>query len=348
MIIFIFRDGGRAEKEMVKKDDKNFLMEVLLNFPVGIGIFDSQLNLLYSNHHFKELLGEKIEDREFIKKLFETRSKGASDYFHKDNKIIGYTPYLIEDKQVLLMKDMTESIYTLDLEKNRKLNDTINYIFSMVRHEIGNPINTIKVSISVLNENLEEYSKDKIREYISRLKEETERMEKILSALKDFSRYGVVKIERINLKEVLEKTIYSMKPLARSKGTMLFLSEPADVEVEADSVALMQVLSNIIKNAIEALENKEGEKMIQLYTSVDEKFVRIHIIDNGPGIPPELTEKVFMPFFTTKNNGTGMGLAICKGLITAMNGWIGLINTGNGTMAIVTLPKKHIDRTTEG
>lgn len=327
------------------ENDRSFLLEVLRNFPVGIGIFDLQFNLLYCNPKFKELIGKELDDKKFIKKLFETRNNGTSDYFHKDNRIIGFTPYLLGDKQLLLMKDMTESIYTLDLEKNKKLIDTINYIFSMVRHEIGNPINTMKVSISVLDKNIEEYSKEKIKEYVSRLKEETERMEKILSALKDFSRYGVVKIERINLRDVLEKTIFSMKPIAESKGVFLFLSEPANVEVEADPVALMQVLSNIIKNAIEALESKEGEKMVQLYTSVDEKFVRINIIDNGPGIPPDLSEKVFMPFFTTKENGTGMGLAICKGLITSMNGWIGLINTGSGTMAIVTLPRKNGNKT---
>ena len=324
---------------MRKKKEKFAINDVLKKLPVGIAVFDEDYNIILSNSSFRDLLKNKAKDKEFIQSLFNIKNGEKRGYFEYGDKIIGYTPYDIGNHKVILLKDMTESIYTLNLQKNREINDVINYIFSMVRHEIGNPINTIKVSLSVLENQIETASKEKIKEFISRLQDETDRLKKILDSLKEFSKYGVVKIERINLENVLMDTYEKMNPLARSKQIMLFLGEVAPVEVEVDSVALSQVLSNLIKNSIEALENKEGEKLIQIYSSVDEKFVRIHIIDNGAGIPEDAQEKLFMPFFTTKKTGTGMGLAISKGLITAMNGWIGLVNTGNGTMAVVTLPR---------
>ncbi|MCD6454633.1 MAG: HAMP domain-containing histidine kinase [Candidatus Aminicenantes bacterium] len=324
---------------MRKKKEKFAINDVLKKLPVGIAVFDEDYNIILSNSSFRDLLKNKAKDKEFIQSLFNIKNGEKRGYFEYGDKIIGYTPYDIGNHKVILLKDMTESIYTLNLQKNREINDVINYIFSMVRHEIGNPINTIKVSLSVLENQIETASKEKIKEFISRLQDETDRLKKILDSLKEFSKYGVVKIERTNLDKILMDTYEKMNPLARSKHIMLFLGEIAPVEVEVDSVALSQVLSNLIKNSIEALENKEGEKLIQIYSSVDEKFVRIHIIDNGPGIPEDAQEKLFMPFFTTKKTGTGMGLAISKGLITAMNGWIGLVNTGNGTMAVVTLPR---------
>ena len=324
---------------MRKKKEKFAINDVLKKLPVGIAVFDEDYNIILSNSSFRDLLKNKAKDKEFIQSLFNIKNGEKRGYFEYGDKIIGYTPYDIGNHKVILLKDMTESIYTLNLQKNREINDVINYIFSMVRHEIGNPINTIKVSLSVLENQIETASKEKIKEFISRLQDETDRLKKILDSLKEFSKYGVVKIERTNLDKILMDTYEKMNPLARSKHIMLFLGEVAPVEVEVDSVALSQVLSNLIKNSIEALENKEGEKLIQIYSSVDEKFVRIHIIDNGPGIPEDAQEKLFMPFFTTKKTGTGMGLAISKGLITAMNGWIGLVNTGNGTMAVVTLPR---------
>jgi len=324
---------------MRKKKEKFAIEDVLKKLPVGIAVFDEDYNIILSNSSFRDLLKNKAKDKEFIQSLFNIKNGEKRGYFEYGDKIIGYTPYDIGNHKVILLKDMTESIYTLNLQKNREINDVINYIFSMVRHEIGNPINTIKVSLSVLENQIETASKEKIKEFISRLQDETDRLKKILDSLKEFSKYGVVKIERTNLDKILMDTYEKMNPLARSKHIMLFLGEIAPVEVEVDSVALSQVLSNLIKNSIEALENKEGEKLIQIYSSVDEKFVRIHIIDNGPGIPEDAQEKLFMPFFTTKKTGTGMGLAISKGLITAMNGWIGLVNTGNGTMAVVTLPR---------
>ncbi len=98
---------------------------------------------------------------------------------------------------------------------------------------------------------------------------------------------------------------------------------------------LQQVLINIVKNAFEALEGREGGKILLSCGKNDDQSVWIKVTDNGPGIDPENRDKVFVPFFTTKTDGTGTGLSLSAQLMRALNGSIDLQSTSSGT--VVTL-----------
>src|SRR3990172_8402583 len=105
--------------------------------------------------------------------------------------------------------------------------------------------------------------------------------------------------------------------------------------------ALEQVFNNLVTNAIQALSDNGGAITIKVHyatTGGGRKYVEIDVVDNGPGIPKEFQERIFLPFFTTKPTGTGLGLAITKHIITAHKGDIQLSSVPGGTVFQVHLP----------
>ncbi len=104
-----------------------------------------------------------------------------------------------------------------------------------------------------------------------------------------------------------------------------------------DERALQQVMLNVLTNAMDAVSNVD-DPMIQLDVASSETRVIIKVTDNGVGVPPEERDKLFLPFYTTKAKGTGMGLTIVKNLLTRMGGTIEIKSLEKGTEVTVLIP----------
>jgi signal transduction histidine kinase len=108
--------------------------------------------------------------------------------------------------------------------------------------------------------------------------------------------------------------------------------------VPLDRVQIQQVLSNLIRNGMEAMEGVRGDKMIRVAARPVEQGLQIEVNDNGPGIQDPA--QIFQPFFTTKNSGMGMGLAICRSIVESHGGRLWAENNEpRGARVIFTLPK---------
>ncbi len=121
-----------------------------------------------------------------------------------------------------------------------------------------------------------------------------------------------------------------------------------DLDIESDSEQLRQVLVNVLFNAAEAIGTKAGE--ITIFTNVSgrdrlpsKEMFNIAVKDNGPGIPDDFKEKLFQPFQTTKEEGTGLGLYTCYGLMKSLGGGIKIKSTNKGTEVILSLPYSFDD-----
>lgn len=316
---------------------KDIILQIFEEFPTAIGVFDTDLNMVFSNRALEKLLAE-VGD-EIFKVLRTCKWKEpVNSVLHKGGRTYGYTLYFSSEHLILFMKDITDKSFLYYISQDKKIIELINHIFSMLRHEIGNPLNTIKFSLSVLKDNIREYSEEKVLEYIHRLFEEATAIEKILLTMKQYSSIGSLLLEKVNLKALLNKVVFLSEAEFVNRGILITVDEMEDIYVKADPTALEQVLINIIKNSIDAMEGKKGEKVIEIRAHVIGQYARISVQDTGPGIPEELKDKIFLPFVTTKKRGTGMGLAISKGLISAMDGYLGLVNTESGALALVYLP----------
>jgi signal transduction histidine kinase len=208
-----------------------------------------------------------------------------------------------------------------------------------VAHEIKNPLTPMKLSIQYLQKaidnnapNVKELSSGVARTLI----EQIEHLAKIASEFSQFANIGNVKNEVFDLHELL----YSLISLHRTNENAVFTWEPLDgkAEIRADKTQINRLFTNLFQNAVEAVpDNKKAHIVI---TEVMEPgWITIRITDNGTGIPEEMESKIFSPNFTTKTSGTGLGLAMSKGIVEQCKGEIWFRTTaGEGTSFYVKIP----------
>lgn len=210
-----------------------------------------------------------------------------------------------------------------------------------VAHEIKNPLTPMKLSLQHLQMAFKPARpEDQIlmNRVSATLIEQIENLSQIASAFSNFAKIPEANPEELVVNDLLE-SIHNLFREQEDRQLTINLDLPVfPVHVFVDKNQLLRVFSNLVKNAIQAIpEDSVGLIHIKLATR-DESAV-ISIQDNGVGIPPETSDKVFMPNFTTKNSGTGLGLAICKNIIDQMQGDIYFeTQPGKGTTFYVSLP----------
>ncbi len=296
-------------------------------------------------------------DEEFYRRLRETlrkdgvwqgqlvnRKKDGSLYFEdctlspvKDegDRIINFVSVKRDVTEKLRLESIAEALNTLN---------SIGYVFSGVRHEIGNPINSAKMSLNVLQHKLGSASKDVVRSYVDRALGEISRVEQLLKSLKNYNLYETPQLENLNLAVFLEKFLHLVSEDFRIKGIAVTHSvEPGAEWVIADPRVLQQVLLNLMTNAADALN---GRPAPAIAIAVMKKYGRIllQITDNGCGMTEQQQQDLFKPFHTTKPHGTGLGLVIVKKMLTRMNCEIDITSVQNReTVAHIYLPEGNHD-----
>ncbi|NUP08128.1 MAG: HAMP domain-containing histidine kinase [Polyangiaceae bacterium] len=204
-----------------------------------------------------------------------------------------------------------------------------------VAHEIGNPIAAILGFEELLLGG--DLSPEERNDFLVRMKGETERVNRVLRDLLDFARPGAPpsgkERPRANVREASDLVAALLKPQKRLSNLTLHV-EIADALPEAAIAGerLQQVLLNLLLNAIDA-----AKSVIELRAEPTSEHVVITVADDGPGIAPEIRDRLFEPFATTKDvgKGTGLGLAVCRGLVEATGGTITVGETTLGGASFV-------------
>ena len=206
-----------------------------------------------------------------------------------------------------------------------------------IAHEIRNPLVTIGGFARSI---LRTFNKDeKIEKDVGVIVEEVNRLEKILANIMDFSRQveSVKLVSQIN--EILENTCSLMEPYLNSGHIQLTKIFDSNIpKIVVDTAQLKQVFLNIIKNAVESM-NRGGKLTIE--TLKERDYVKINIMDTGEGMTAEILQNIFVPFFTTKVDGTGVGLAVSQKIIDDHGGHIKVKSElQSGTTFSIYLPLK--------
>ncbi len=216
--------------------------------------------------------------------------------------IIKFLLYLFKkiEQIILLHKALIET------NENSKMYESL----FKITHEIKNPIAVIKGYLDMYDENNENCKK-----YIPIIKGETNR---VLVLLEDFLSINRLKIniDIIDISLLIEEVITNFEPLLQSKHIKVNFNQD-EIYIEADYERLKQVFINLIKNSIEAI-NDNG--IIDIFITLKNKYIIINVKDNGIGMTKEEIEKLNYPFYTTKQNGTGLGLYLSKEIIKKHNG----------------------------
>lgn len=203
----------------------------------------------------------------------------------------------------------------------------------VLRHEIMNSITPISSLTSTLREildydllkkeahyELKPEGAEDLREGLATIESRSKGLIKFIDAYREYTSVPQPKIKTILLKDLIEKVTQLLKP--EIKKTNIHFESSCESEyltIQADAEMIEQVLINLVKNAMEAVEDNP-QSHILLKGWYSDNAVLIEVIDNGPGIIPEAIERVFVPFFTTKKTGSGIGLALSRQIMQMHNG----------------------------
>jgi len=231
----------------------------------------------------------------------------------------------------LRLESIAEAVNTMD---------NIGYIFSGVRHEIGNPVNSINMILGILKAKLDTLSKESIREYVDRTMTQVSRVEYLLKSLKSFNMYETLDIRDVQIASFMEKFLPLVKEDFAKNGISIETRvSPEAMWVSADARALQQALLNVLTNAADAFAGRENPTIsINVWKIMS--MILIQVKDNGCGMNEEQLKDVFRPFYTTKSQGTGLGLVIARKMLTKMNGTIEITSEKDaGTTVNIFLPE---------
>ena len=221
-----------------------------------------------------------------------------------------------------------------------------------VAHEINNPLTPMKLTLQQLQRHK---GTERFDEYFDRSTQLLiEQIETLGYIAKSFSSFA--KMPEVNPTEVdVAKKLHTVITLLRNNDDQLpirYIGPDAGVDAIADAEQITQVFTNIVRNALQAMEGQESGDIIIVLKQVpdqqrliknlseNDQWIEISISDNGPGIPEDIRSKVFVPNFTTKNTGAGLGLAISKNIVEGSGGKITFQTSEKGTTFFVYLKKK--------
>ena len=207
-----------------------------------------------------------------------------------------------------------------------------------VAHEIKNPLTPMRLSVQSFERKFnpeDENIKEKLKEYSQTLIQQIDVMSSIASAFSDFAKMPTQKKEKIEIISIVKLALDIFNEKA-----IKYQTNEKELYAFLDKTQLIRIVTNLVKNAIQATENEENPFINVEIISKGSK-IKIVVSDNGKGISEEVKDLIFEPKFTTKTSGMGLGLPMIKNIIEAYDGAISFTsNKGAGTVFTVILPKK--------
>jgi two-component system sensor histidine kinase DctS len=220
---------------------------------------------------------------------------------------------------------------------------TMGEMASALAHELNQPLAAItSYNTGCLNKLQSGHlNPGELKDALGKLGVQAQRAGSIIRRVHDFVRKSEPKLAPCDLAEVIDDSIGFIDAVARSLNVRIVrVIQGMRPELMADGVMIEQVLLNLMRNGIEAMSDTAPEiRCLTIKLSQIDRHMQISVVDRGPGIPPEVKEKLFTPFFSTKAEGMGIGLNICRSIIEFHHGrlWVE-DNPEGGTIFVITLP----------
>ena len=202
-------------------------------------------------------------------------------------------------------------------------------------HEIKNPLTGIKGAIEIIRDSLAPHHPH--RQILGEVLSEVARIDRSVMNLLSYSKLKKPDFLKVDLVRLIETVISFLHKVADSKAIRLRLAAPCEVpHITGDENELKQLFMNMILNSLEAIE-QHGNVWVNVKYPLD-GHISVEVVDDGPGIPSDQLSKIFLPFFTSKKHGTGLGLATCKRIVTNHGGLIRVDSEpGKGTRFTIDL-----------
>ncbi len=235
--------------------------------------------------------------------------------FNRQDEVVG---------NVVQVRDVTEPVLIEQRMRRMERYMGLGSLAAGLHHEIKNPLAALSLHVQLLEEELElSDPTPTVQEMLGVIQAEVTRVGGVLEGFRDFASLGQLNRSQVDLARLVQRQIRLVTPRAEQqhvKAHLVMPEEPLPM-IRADRVRLEQVLVNLLVNAVEAMPDG-GDLTVQVSANLQTHpaVLKVSVEDTGPGIPESLRDRVFDPYFTTKRDGTGMGLALCDKIISQHNG----------------------------
>jgi PAS domain S-box-containing protein len=256
-----------------------------------------------------------------------TERKQAEDILKRDKETFGR---LVQEKT----RELVET--QLELERTKRLSD-IGVLAATVAHELRNPLAVISMAAFHINKKNQEQNFDKL---IALINKKVAESDQIINNLLFYSRIKPPRYESVDLFDIIRECAGTIKACLKKNVPIVWnIDSVKNIIIDADPIQLKEIVHNLLNNACDAVVTGTGG--IEIAYMCEEGWVEMKVRDTGQGIDPENLAKVFDPFFTTKAKGTGLGLTVCKQIVSLHGGSINIQSKpGEGTTVTVRLPMK--------
>ncbi len=251
------------------------------------------------------------------------------------------------DIELAIMLETYREDYVLRKTAETETMAAMGRLTAGLAHEVRNPLNAAKLQLELLKRSTKRVPSEELRAQLDQRREivssELRRLSDLLDDFLSLAKPHQVIPTFFVLAPLLFEVRDLQEPLFLATGCELEIEVPSDVEVHADRARTKQVLVNLLQNAVEALQSSDPAELALKVAVDDPGMVAISIIDNGPGLAPEVAGKALDAFVTTKEAGTGLGLTIVKSIVEMHGGelTVGPRSDGaRGTEARFTLPRR--------
>lgn len=218
-------------------------------------------------------------------------------------------------------------------------------LIRILTHEIMNSVTPVASLAATASDMVGRFSTfdadsaDDIRTAVRAIQKRSEGLLHFTETYRQLTRVPQPKFQEVNPADLFENVLALFKPMLQEKNIALEKEfTTANVTIQADPELLEQVLINLLKNAIEAVAGIASPRIMLSVARDAEGTVILQVADNGPGVPADLQEQIFVPFFTTKNEGSGIGLSLCRQIIQMHKGSLSLVSgAGEGAVFVIRL-----------
>ncbi|MDD2321293.1 MAG: ATP-binding protein [Geobacteraceae bacterium] len=329
---------------MPGKDGFSVLTDIKINFPdiyviilTGRGSEQIAVTLMKagaSDYILKPFLNPDLVERvEKVLKVREVELRNRELVLERDRllrEIESWNRTLemrVQEKTEELKKIQAEIVQTEKMS-------TLGYISAGMAHEIRNPLNSIGLYVQLLKGGVDDSEQV---DFLEKIETEVRRIDSILRKLMDVVKRPRYHLQHVSVPEIIDSLLDLFQPRVKLHGIKVKRDYRVDPPlILADAAEIEQIFSNLFANSIE--EMTEGG-VLSVVLEQDHDMMHVQVADTGKGIPKEDLQKIFDPFYTTKNSGTGLGLSVVLRIVRTYNGKIEVTSeVGKGTKFTVSLP----------
>jgi PAS domain S-box-containing protein len=342
------RERAEERAGTVETYNENILQSV----PSGVISMDESWKVVKANSAAESILGLEpgtAQGRDFREifpdeKMHRPDRRGESQYIASSGRRLwlGYSLSPLYDAagasigRLFVFTDLTGFKALEGQAELRQRLSSLGEMSAGIAHELKNSMGVISGYMKLLEKKADVF----IRPTVDAITSEVEVMDRIITDFQGFTRSRELNIAEVKLRELIDAAAHSVT--AQKEDVGIDVNIPPELSVEGDDVLLRQAFANLIQNAAEAMGDG-GRVLIGSETSGDR--VTVSVSDTGHGVGEDVREKIFLPFFTTKEKGTGLGLAIAHRTVVDHSGDIEINSGESGTTVRVTLPLKHESET---